>query len=95
VIILVVALGFSAALATIRITSRIRVPAPAIYLLAAAMVAQIAPRVGRALSTENVVRIGTVALIVILFDGGMGVGEVVIRARAAGLLGEQAVREEV
>ena len=87
VIVLVVALGFSAALATIRLTSRIRVPAPAIYLLAAAVASDLAPGLGDALSTETVVRVGTVALIVILFDGGMGVGWRRLRASAGPVAG--------
>ena len=67
-LVLVVAAGFLIALFGRKLSERFPVPAPAIFLLAAA----IAPTV---LTDIRIVeRIGVVALILILFDGGMHVG---------------------
>lgn len=52
---------------------RIRVPAPALFLILAAVLAQIFPGLQR-LSPDVGIGIVTVALIFILFDGGMGIG---------------------
>ena len=49
-------------------------PAPAIFLLAAAAAVHFVPRLGRELSIKDVERLAVVALVVILFDGGMRVG---------------------
>jgi potassium/hydrogen antiporter len=67
-LVLVVAAGFLVALLGRKLGERFPIPAPAIFLLAAA----IAPAV---IDDIRVVeRIGVVALILILFDGGMHVG---------------------
>ena len=73
-IILVVAGGFLLALASTKLTRLLRVPAPALFLLAAAVASNLWPRLGETLSLKTVARLATVALIVILFDGGMHVG---------------------
>ena len=73
-IVLVVAAGFFLALGTYKLTERFPVPAPALFLLAAAVASDVFPRLANALSIRNVERIGVVALIAILFDGGMHVG---------------------
>jgi potassium/hydrogen antiporter len=73
-IVLVVAAGFVAALGTYKLTERFPVPAPALFLLAAAVASDVFPGLSEALSIRNVERIGVVALIAILFDGGMHVG---------------------
>ena len=73
-IILVVGAGFSLALLTSKLTERFPVPAPALFLLAAATASDLFPQLGEVLSTKEVERIGVVALVVILFDGGMHVG---------------------
>jgi potassium/hydrogen antiporter len=73
-IVLVVAGGFSLAVATIKLTERFPIPAPALFLLAAAVASDVFPGLSEHLSIRNVERIGVVALIVILFDGGMHVG---------------------
>jgi cell volume regulation protein A len=75
-IVLVTAGGFTAAL----LASRVPVPGPGIFLVTAALAAWIWPGLG-VLSVRSVERIGVVALIVILFDGGMQVG--LSRFRAA------------
>src|SRR4026207_519241 len=57
-----------------RLAGPVPIPSPAIFLLAAAIAAQIFPRLGSELSIRDVERIAVLALIVILFDGGMRVG---------------------
>jgi potassium/hydrogen antiporter len=73
-IVLVVGGGFSLALLTSKLSERFPVPAPAIFLLAAAVASDLFPGLADELSTKTVERIGVVALIVILLDGGMHVG---------------------
>ena len=73
-IVLVVAAGFFLALGTYKVTERFPVPAPALFLLAAAVASDVFPSLAEVLSIRNVERIGVVALVVILFDGGMHVG---------------------
>src|SRR5918912_4602344 len=70
---LVVAAGFMLAVGANKITERIPVPAPALFLLVAAIVSDFVPRFEQ-VSIKTVERVGIVALIVILFDGGMHVG---------------------
>ena len=67
-LVLVVAAGFMFALFGRKLSERFPVPAPAIFLLAAAAAPAILTDI------RIVERIGVVALIVILFDGGMHVG---------------------
>jgi cell volume regulation protein A len=73
-VILVVAAGFSLALLTSKVTERFPLPAPALFLLAAAVVSDLFPELTDDLTVETVERIGVVALVVILLDGGMLVG---------------------
>src|SRR5919205_1041451 len=73
-IVLVVAAGFFGALGTYKLTERFPVPAPALFLIAAAVASDVFPGLASGISTHTVERIGVVALIVILFDGGMQVG---------------------
>ena len=73
-IVLVVAGGFLLALASTKLTGILRVPAPVLFLLAAAVASNLWPRLGETLSLKTVARLATVALIVILFDGGMHIG---------------------
>ena len=73
-IILVIAGGFLLALASTTLTRRLRIPAPALFLLAAAVAASLWPQLGEAVSLKTVERLATVALIVILFDGGLHIG---------------------
>jgi cell volume regulation protein A len=55
------------------LTERLRVPAPAVFLLAAAALATWVPAVQRP-ELRTVERMVTVALVVILFDGGLHIG---------------------
>ena len=73
-IVLVVAGGFVLALASTKLTRILRIPAPALFLLVAAVASDLWPRLGEAVSLKTVERLATVALIVILFDGGMHIG---------------------
>lgn len=81
-IVLIVAGGFALALLSTKVTERLRVPGPALFLVAAAVASDLFPGLGDALSIEDVAHIGTVALVVILFDGGMEVGWRRFRASA-------------
>jgi potassium/hydrogen antiporter len=81
-IVLLVAGAFSLALAAHKLTELFPVPAPALFLVAAAIASDIWPGLAR-LSTVDVERIAVVALIAILFDGGMHVGWVRFRTSAA------------
>ena len=73
-IVLIVAAGFSAAVATIKLTERFPIPAPALFLIATAVVSDFFPELSEQLSFKHVERIAVVALVIILFDGGMHVG---------------------
>src|SRR5215208_4742290 len=73
-VVLVVSGVFALAVLSNKLTERIPVPAPAIFLLAAAAAVHFVPRLGRELSIKDVERVAVVALVVILFDGGMRVG---------------------
>jgi potassium/hydrogen antiporter len=72
-LVLVVGATMTAAVLSNRISERIRIPAPAIFLLAAAAASDVMPTLGQ-LSVTTVQRVVTVALVVILFDGGMHIG---------------------
>jgi cell volume regulation protein A len=72
-IVLVVSGGVSVALLARRLSERFPVPAPALFLLAAAIASDVVTDLSD-ISIKTVERIGVVALIVILFDGGMHVG---------------------
>jgi potassium/hydrogen antiporter len=71
---LILAGGFSLALVAIRLTSWFPVPAPALFLLGAAVLSDAFPELREDVSIRTVERIAVVALIVILFHGGMHIG---------------------
>ena len=73
-IILVVASGFMLALFGRTLTERFAIPSAALFLLAAAAVSDLVPSFGDAISFVTVERIGVLALIVILLEGGMRIG---------------------
>jgi potassium/hydrogen antiporter len=70
----VVAAGLWLALVSTPLTARLRVPAPVVFLIAAAAISDVFPGLSDPVSTRDVERIGVVALIAILFDGGMQIG---------------------
>jgi cell volume regulation protein A len=82
---LVIAVGsgvFALAVLSNKLSERLAVPAPAIFLLAAAVAARLFPDLGHKLSVRDVERIAVLALVAILFDGGMRVGWRRFRAAA-------------
>ena len=80
-ILLVVGLAGAGAVLSNRVSGVVRVPAPALFLVGAAVVSDLVPRLGE-LSIITVERIVTVALAVILLDGGMHIGRRRFRAVA-------------
>jgi cell volume regulation protein A len=74
--------GFLLAVLASKVTERFPLPAPALFLLAAAIAPTDFESLGNVLSVRDVERIGVVALIVILFDGGMHVSWRRFRASA-------------
>ena len=73
-IVLVVAGGLLLALIATKLSERFPVPEPALFLGLAAVASDLFPELAERLSIQDVERIGVVALIVILFNGGTLVG---------------------
>jgi cell volume regulation protein A len=91
-IVLLVSGGFAVAVLASKVSERLRIPAAGLFLIAAALASDLWGELGDALSIRDVERIAVVALVVILFDGGMRVGWKRFRASGApivslGLLG--------
>jgi cell volume regulation protein A len=70
--VLIVAGGLSAALLASKLSARVSIPSAAFFLVAAAVASDIFPSLAFSISTVE--RVGTIALIVILFDGGSSIG---------------------
>jgi cell volume regulation protein A len=90
-IVLIVAAGFLVAVGTSKVTERFPVPGPLLFLLTAAVATDLFPGLD-VLSIRSVERTAVVALVVILFDGGMHVGwrrfrESALPITALGVLG--------
>lgn len=81
IVLLTAAVG-TAALLSNHVTERIRVPAPLLVLVAAAVAVKVFPDL-HAPPAQTVERLVTVALICILFDGGLHIGWDRLRAAAA------------
>ncbi len=91
-IVLLVSGAFAVAVLANKLSERLRVPAAGLFLLAAAVASDVWSDLGDALSIRDVERIAVIALVVILFDGGMRVGWTRFRESAVpivslGLLG--------
>jgi potassium/hydrogen antiporter len=89
-VLLVSATGLLAVLSN-RVSARIKVPAPLFFLVGAAVAARLFP-VLHTVSTQTTERLVTVALVLILFDGGLGIGwkrlrPAVVPVVVVGLLG--------
>lgn len=85
---LIVLVGAAAAFLAVlsnRISERVRIPAPALFLVGAAVASNLSPDLMR-LSPTTVERLVTVALIVILFDGGLHIGTGRFRSAAGSVL---------
>jgi cell volume regulation protein A len=85
-ILLVLAGGFALALVAIRFTGWFPVPAPALFLLGAALLSDLFPDLHDDVSIRTVERLAVVALIVILFHGGMHIGLRRFRAAVTSIL---------
>jgi potassium/hydrogen antiporter len=72
-IVLLVAAAFALAVLSSRVSERVSLPGPALFLLAAALLSDVFPSLSK-LQIRTVERIGVVALVVILFDGGSRIG---------------------
>jgi potassium/hydrogen antiporter len=70
--VLLVAAALSAALLASKLSARISIPSAAVFLVAAAVASDVFPSL--TLSIGTVERVGTIALIVILFNGGASIG---------------------
>jgi cell volume regulation protein A len=84
-IVLVIGLAGATAVLSNRLSARLRVPAPAFFLAAAVIAAQLWPS-ATTLPGVTVERVVTVALAVILFDGGMHIGRRRFRTAAAAII---------
>ncbi len=85
-VVLVVAIALLAALGLRSVTARLTIPGAAIFLVVPPLAAEVFPSLGNSLSILEVERITTVALIVILFDGGLHIGLRRFRRSAAPIL---------
>ncbi len=90
-IIAVIGLAGTAAVLSNRLSARLRVPAPAFFLVAAVIAAQLWPQsalssAGTVLPAATVEHVVTVALAIILFDGGMHIGRRRFRTAAAAIV---------
>ncbi|GIG61612.1 sodium/hydrogen exchanger [Longispora fulva] len=80
-----VAVAVLAAVLSNRLSERSRIPAPVIFLVAAAGASDLFPALGD-LSVTMTQRVVTVALVVILFDGGMHIGRQRLRTAAGAIV---------
>lgn len=71
--VLIAALAGIAAVLSSRVSERLRIPSPAFFLIGAALASDIWPQLAQ-MSFTTVDHVVTVALAVILFDGGMSIG---------------------
>jgi cell volume regulation protein A len=85
-LVLVVAGGFSLAVLSTRLTAHVPIPAPAIFLVAAAVTSDLWPAIYDDVAIRTVERIAVVALIVILFNGGLEIGWRRLRGSAGPVL---------
>jgi cell volume regulation protein A len=85
-IVLLVAGGLLAAIALRSFAERIAVPSAALFLAAAAIASDVFPGLADALSIKQVERLAVVALVVILFEGGLHMGWARFRASAVPIL---------
>ncbi len=75
-----------AALVFRRVAERVRMPAPVVFLLAAAVASDVYQPLRTALSPDDVSRVASGALIVILFDGGVSLGWRRVRPRVGAVV---------
>jgi cell volume regulation protein A len=85
VVVLVAAFALLVAAGSSRISERLLIPTPAMFLIAASVCADLFPHLG-SLSIRADQRIVTIALVLILFDGGMHIGMTRFRPVAGGVV---------
>lgn len=85
-VILLVTAGFGAAVLSTKVTERVPVPAPAVLLIAAALASDVWPALYDSVPIKSVERIAVIALIIILFNGGMEIGWTRFRGSLAPIL---------
>jgi cell volume regulation protein A len=73
-VILLVSAAFGLALLSTTLTARLPIPSPAVFLLTAAVVSDVWPSLYHHAPIRNVERVAVVALIAILFNGGLDIG---------------------
>jgi cell volume regulation protein A len=86
VVVLLVSAGVFLAVLAMRVAERVSLPNAAFFLVAAGVLAASSDSLRDALSIQAVERIGVVALVVILFDGGLHIGLGRFRRSAAPIL---------
>src|SRR3954470_11012418 len=74
VILLVVSGGFVLAVLATKLSDRLPIPSPVLFLAGAALASAASDDIAGAVTIQDVERIAVVALIVILFNGGMDIG---------------------
>ncbi|HEY2308380.1 MAG TPA: cation:proton antiporter [Streptosporangiaceae bacterium] len=84
-VVLVIGLAGTGAVLSNRLSARLRVPAPAFFLICATVAAQLWPR-ATLLPATTVQNVVSVALAIILFDGGMHIGWRRFRTSAAAIV---------
>jgi cell volume regulation protein A len=84
--ILAVSAAVFVALAGMRLADRISIPYAAIFLVAAVLLGELVPAAEKLLSIRDVERIAVVALVVILFHGGLHIGVARFRRSAGPIL---------
>jgi cell volume regulation protein A len=85
-VLLVVSSGLVLAIAVRLLAGRLGIPTAGLLLVAAAVASDLVDRLRTVLSFEDVQRIATLALVVILFEGGSKIGTRRFRAAAAPIL---------
>jgi cell volume regulation protein A len=85
-IVLAVSATVFLALLGMRLADRISLPYAALFLIGSAILSELVPALQDVLSIENVERLAVVALVVILFDGGLHIGARRFRRSAGPIL---------
>ena len=73
-VVLLLSAGFALAVLSTKLTERLPIPSPAIFLVAAAIASDLWPSLYDHAPIRSVERVAVVALIVILFNGGLDIG---------------------
>jgi cell volume regulation protein A len=86
IIVLVVAGAFSLSILATQLGNHLPVPAPAVFLVAAAVASDVWPVLREDVSVRTVERVAVIALIVVLLNGGMDTGWRRFRAAAGPIM---------